>query len=45
MKPVCNYYLGAALITFDLMLVNRGGAGYAARYRSECSPAASAAAK
>jgi hypothetical protein len=39
MKPMGNYYFGAALIAFGLVLVNRGGAAYAARYRSEYYPA------
>jgi uncharacterized membrane protein YfcA len=38
MKPIGNYYFGAALITVGLVLVNRTGAAYSEKYRSEYYP-------
>jgi uncharacterized membrane protein YfcA len=38
MKPMGNYYFGAALIAVGLVLANRTGAAYSERYRSEFSP-------
>ena len=38
MKPMGNYYFGAALITMGVALIVREGAKYSERYRSEYYP-------
>ena len=38
MKPISNYYFGAAVIAFGLVLIFREGSRYSAKYRSEYYP-------